>query len=110
MAIKPLDISRDLCSDGYLRSLKAAKEMGSLSILHWLAVLLVFGSPIMGIIRGVKNSSIPHTLLSVFIPAYGVIFFSSASVTVCQSADIRVTASNQIASGTKPASPQEPLH
>jgi len=29
----------------------------------------------MGIIRGVKNSSIPHTLLSVFIPAYGVIYF-----------------------------------
>ena len=75
MAIKPLDISRDLCSDGYLRSLKAAKEMGSLSILHWLAVLLVFGSPIMGIIRGVKNSSIPHALLSVFIPAYGFIYF-----------------------------------
>jgi hypothetical protein len=49
--------------------------MGSLSIFHWLTVFLIFGSPIMGVIRGVKNSSIPHALLSVFIPAYGLIYF-----------------------------------
>jgi hypothetical protein len=29
----------------------------------------------MGVIRGVKNSSIPHALLSVLIPAYGLIYF-----------------------------------
>lgn len=37
--------------------------MGSLSVIHWLIVLLVMGSPIMGAIRGVKNSSILHTVL-----------------------------------------------
>jgi hypothetical protein len=52
-----------------------AVEMGSLSIFHWLIVFLTFGSPIMGVIRGVKNSSIFHALLSVFIPAYGFIYF-----------------------------------
>jgi hypothetical protein len=38
-------------------------------------VFLVFGSPIMGVIRGVKNSSILNALLSVFIPVYGLIYF-----------------------------------
>jgi hypothetical protein len=89
MATKPLAISRDLCSDAEwslsrMRRPCAAqgeppkvggRKMGSLSIFHWLIVFLVFGSPIMGVIRGVKNSSIPHAVLSVFIPAYGFFYF-----------------------------------
>jgi hypothetical protein len=47
--------------------------MGSLSIIHWLIVFLAIGSPIMGVIRGVKNSSILHAVLSVVIPVYGLI-------------------------------------
>ena len=49
--------------------------MGSLSIIHWLIVFVVIGSPIMGVIRGVKNSSILHAVLSVIIPVYGLIYF-----------------------------------
>jgi len=49
--------------------------MGSLSIWHWLIVLITFGSPIMGIIRGVRNSSVLNAVLSAFIPVYGLIYF-----------------------------------
>jgi drug/metabolite transporter (DMT)-like permease len=52
--------------------------MASLSIVHWLIFLMVIAvlaGPMLGIIRGVKNSSISHTLLSAFIPVYGLIYF-----------------------------------
>jgi hypothetical protein len=32
-------------------------------------------SPIMGIVRGVKNSATLHAVLSAFIPIYGLIYF-----------------------------------
>lgn len=49
--------------------------MGSLSIWHWLVTILLFASPVMGVVRGVKNSSIEHTLASAFIPIYGLVYF-----------------------------------
>jgi hypothetical protein len=53
--------------------------MGSLSIWHWVIVfVLVFvliGGPILGIIRGVPNSSILNAVLSTFLPLYGLIYF-----------------------------------
>jgi hypothetical protein len=55
--------------------------MGSLSIWHWVIVIVVFASPIMGIIRGVKNQAIVHAILSAFIPVYGLIYFFAAKRT-----------------------------
>jgi hypothetical protein len=52
--------------------------MGTLSIWHWLIVIVMFASPIMGIVRGVQNSSVLNALLSVFIPIYGLIYFFAA--------------------------------
>jgi choline-glycine betaine transporter len=53
--------------------------MGSVSIWHWIVVIvfliLFAASPIMGIVRGVRNSSVLNALLSHFIPAYGLIYF-----------------------------------
>lgn len=49
--------------------------MGSFSIVHWLILIVMLASPVLGIIRGVKNSSILNVLLSVFIPIYGLIYF-----------------------------------
>jgi hypothetical protein len=52
--------------------------MGSLSIWHWVVVILVFASPILGIVRGVKNSSALNAILSAFIPVYGIVYFFAA--------------------------------
>jgi hypothetical protein len=49
--------------------------MGSFSIWHWLIVILTIAGPVMGVIRGVRNASILHALLSMFIPLYGIIYF-----------------------------------
>jgi hypothetical protein len=32
----------------------------------------------MGIVRGVRNGSVPNAILSVFIPLYGLIYFFAA--------------------------------
>jgi hypothetical protein len=56
--------------------------MGSISILHWvilLIVLVMFASPLIGIIRAVKNRAIAHAILSAFIPVYGLIYFFAAA-------------------------------
>jgi hypothetical protein len=55
--------------------------MGSLSIWHWviLIVVVVIGaSPILGIIRGVKNGAVSHAVVSAFVPVYGLIYFFAA--------------------------------
>ena len=55
--------------------------MGSLSIWHWVIVVMVIpmaASPILGIIRGVKNGAVIHAIASVFIPLYGLIYFFAA--------------------------------
>ena len=59
--------------------------MGSLSIWHWLIIfvmLVMSASPIMGIVRGVQNSSILNAILSAFIPIYGFIYFFAAKRSV----------------------------
>ena len=49
--------------------------MGSLSIWHWVIVIIVLASLTLGIIRGVKNGSIFNAILSAFLPVYGLIYF-----------------------------------
>jgi len=41
----------------------------------FLIFLLFVASPVMGVIRGVKNGSVPSALASMFVPAYGAIYF-----------------------------------
>jgi hypothetical protein len=53
--------------------------MGSMSIWHWLIVIVMFASPIMGFVRGVKNASVLHTFLSIIIPIYGLVYFFVAN-------------------------------
>jgi hypothetical protein len=53
--------------------------MGSLSIWHWTIVVLVFLSPILGLIRSVKNQAIIHAIASSFVPIYGLIYFFMAA-------------------------------
>src|SRR6267154_30598 len=55
--------------------------MGSFSIVHWIVVVFIIAllaSPIMGIVRGVKNGSVLNAVVSVFIPLYGLIYFFAA--------------------------------
>jgi hypothetical protein len=53
--------------------------MGSLSIWHWVIAIVVFASPIMGIVRGVKNGAAVHAIASAFVPMYGLIYFFAAA-------------------------------
>jgi hypothetical protein len=55
--------------------------MGSFSILHWAIIILIVASPVMGIIRSVKNGAFAHAILSVFLPFYGLIYFFAAKRT-----------------------------
>jgi hypothetical protein len=55
--------------------------MASFSIWHWVifAMVIAMGaSPILGIIRGVKNGGVIHAVASVFVPVYGLIYFFAA--------------------------------
>ena len=55
--------------------------MGSLSIWHWVILVLAIpmgASPILGVIRGVKNGAVVHAVVSVLIPVYGLIYFFAA--------------------------------
>lgn len=55
--------------------------MGSLSIFHWLifAIVIAMGaSPILGIVRGVKNGAVVHAVVSSLVPLYGLIYFFAA--------------------------------
>jgi hypothetical protein len=55
--------------------------MESLSLLHWIIMILVVAmaaSPVLGIVRGVKNGAILHALASAFLPVYGLIYFFAA--------------------------------
>jgi hypothetical protein len=55
--------------------------MGSLSIWHWVILVLVIpmgASPILGVIRGVKNGAVVHAIVSVLIPVYGLVYFFAA--------------------------------
>jgi hypothetical protein len=48
--------------------------MGGLDLEDYI-VLLMAVCPAMGVFRGVKNGSVLHALLSVFIPFYGIFYF-----------------------------------
>jgi hypothetical protein len=55
-----------------------AAIMGSLSILHWVILIVVFAmaaSPILGIMPGVQNGAVVHAVVSAFVPVYGLIYF-----------------------------------
>jgi hypothetical protein len=55
--------------------------MGSFSIWHWVILVMVIAmgaSPILGIIRGVKNGGVIRAVVSVFVPVYGLIYFFAA--------------------------------
>jgi hypothetical protein len=52
--------------------------MGSLSIWHWVVAILALASPILGILRGVKNGSAINAVASAFVPIYGLIYFFAA--------------------------------
>jgi hypothetical protein len=55
--------------------------MGSFSIWHWLIVIVtvaIAASPVLGIVRGVKNGAVVHAVVSVLIPLYGLIYFFAA--------------------------------
>ena len=56
--------------------------VGSVSIWHWLVVIVMLASPILGIVRGVGNGSIINSLLSAFIPLYGLIYYFAAKKAV----------------------------
>jgi hypothetical protein len=49
--------------------------MGSLSIWHWIVVILMIASPMMGIMRGVENGSKLPAVLSAFVPIFGLVYF-----------------------------------
>lgn len=53
--------------------------MGSVSIWHWVVVIVMFASPVMGIVRGVQNGAPLHAILSAFIPIYGLVYFFVAA-------------------------------
>ena len=52
--------------------------MGTLSIWHWVVVILAIASPVMGIVRGVQNRAAIQAVISAFVPLYGIIYFFAA--------------------------------
>jgi hypothetical protein len=64
--------------------------MESLSIWHWVVVIITLGGSIMGIVRGIKNRSVLNAVFSVIIPIYGIAYFF---VGKRQGVDTPVTAS-----------------
>lgn len=52
--------------------------MGWFSIWHWIVMIIILASPILGIARGVKNGSVLHAIVSAFVPVYGLIYFFAA--------------------------------
>jgi len=49
--------------------------MGSVSIWHWVVVIVMIASPILGIIRAVANGSALNGVISAFVPVYGLIYY-----------------------------------
>jgi hypothetical protein len=55
--------------------------MASFSIWHWLILFLLAAklvSPVLGVMRGVKNHAVIHAVASLFVPMYGLIYFFAA--------------------------------
>ena len=48
---------------------------------HWvmlIVLIVIAASPILGVIRGVKNRAVIHAVVSAFVPGYGLIYFFAA--------------------------------
>jgi hypothetical protein len=58
--------------------------MGSISIWHWVIVIVATAGCIMGIVRSVKNGSVLNAILSFFIPVYGLIYFFAGKRSIVQ--------------------------
>jgi hypothetical protein len=55
--------------------------MESFSIWHWVIMVMVIAmsaSPVLGVVRGVKNGAVIHAVVSVLLPVYGLIYFFAA--------------------------------
>jgi hypothetical protein len=55
--------------------------MESFSIWHWVIMVMVIAlgmSPILGIVRGVRNGAVVHALASAYVPVYGLLYFFAA--------------------------------
>ncbi len=56
--------------------------MESFSMTHWVILIVMFlafvVSPILGIVRGVKNGGVLNAVVSVLLPVYGLIYFFTA--------------------------------
>ncbi len=57
--------------------------MEALSATHWVIIAVMFlafvASPILGIVRGVKNGGVLHALMSFLFPVYGLVYFIAAA-------------------------------
>jgi hypothetical protein len=53
--------------------------MGDLTIWHWLLVIVITASPLMGVFRGIERNSLVHAALSIIIPLYGLVYFFVAA-------------------------------
>lgn len=57
-------------------------NMAEISITHWIImivmVLAFVVSPILGIVRGVKNGGVLNAVMSVLFPVYGLVYFVAA--------------------------------
>jgi hypothetical protein len=72
-------VTKDKTREAYMRAKAAMME--SFSIWHWIIFVMVIAmgvSPILGIIRGVRNGGVVHAVASVFVPVYGLIYFFAA--------------------------------
>ena len=56
--------------------------MEAFSITHWIIFAVMFlafaASPILGIVRGVKNGGVLNAVMSVLFPVYGLVYFVAA--------------------------------
>jgi hypothetical protein len=56
--------------------------MEALSVTHWIIIAVMFlafvASPILGIVRGVRNGGVLHAVMSVVFPVYGLVYFVAA--------------------------------
>jgi hypothetical protein len=55
--------------------------MESFSIWHWVIMAMVIAmaaSPILGIVRGVRNGAVVHAVASYLVPVYGLLYFFAA--------------------------------
>jgi ABC-type dipeptide/oligopeptide/nickel transport system permease component len=56
--------------------------MDSFSVTHWIIMIVMIlafvVSPILGIVRGVKNGGVLNAVVSVLLPVYGLVYFVAA--------------------------------